>query len=1062
MSLKNYLAIALLSMLSVVAMAQNKRITGKVTDQNGDPVVGAGVTQVGTTVGVVTDVDGSYTLSVPVGATINVEALGYDSTEFTVAANRDVYDVTINETALALDETVVVGYGTQKKASLTSAISNIRSEDLESTKQADVVASLQGKVPGLLIRQKSGDAGDFNTDLSLRGYGNPLVVIDGVIRTAPRRATPTNNTSYSNQGGQALAQLNPEDIESISVLKDASASIYGIGAENGVILVTTKQGTVGTPTIRYSNTLVYGVPTAIPEEVDIVSWLNYYNEMRANVGKTPKYSQELIQKFINGEEGYQDNKWYQTLLKDHTFQQTHSLSVSGGTQQTQYYLSGSFNQDKGLLNNDDLGYQKFTFQGNVTANITKDLKVVYQSSFNFSSRLGLANNANLNLYYKALDADRATPFTVVGDPTKWAYNDMVSGRNPVANVKGADGYDKTKMRSATNSIDFKYTAPFLKGLVLDLFGSYDRQTRNTSQLTLSFPLYDAYTGDFRTNNKDTNQYDEYWNSMSTVYGKFQVNYAIQLAKHNITAMMAAEATKGWTQNAQASRLYGDFYTHDILSQGDKATATNDGNRSETSKAGYLGRITYDYAGKYLVEVMARYDGSYVYAHGYRWGFFPSYSVGWRVSEEPFFKNLLPWMNNFKLRWSDGLTGGAQGTAYAYLVGYNATNSTYVFTPGSGMMGYSNSAAAETLISWRDVRMQDFGFDWEVNRGLIGGAVDWFWRKTSGIAAKSTNTTPDMYGLDLPQQNLNASQNVGIDLELSHRNKIKGVEYRVTATATYTRSRDTHIEAEKTAVYTSHENYYKNHTEGRWSNALGGAYYEWRGGQFGSWGEIFDYPVVYSSSKAMSDMLPGMYKIEDRDGNGIITSQDRYYSWKESNPPLQFGMMLFLNYKGFDMSATFSGAALFHKDMTLAGGTGYGYSGTLFKHFEDHYRLADGYTDPRDPQSVWISGYYPALAPANNHYDTSSISTYHYSQPYSWVDGKYLRLKSLELGYRLPSNLVKKIYLKSARIYLSGTNLLTFCDKLVKPWDPERNQSDWLGTYGSPLLKNYSFGVNITF
>ena len=861
-------------------------------------------------------------------------------------------------------------------------------------------------------------------------------------------------------------QGNPEDIESISVLKDAAASIYGIGAENGVILVTTKQGKIGAPSVKYSNLLAFGVPTALPEEVDILTWLDAANEMRANTGKNPKYTQEYIQKFKDGVEGYQDNRWYEALLKDYSFQHTHNLSVSGGNQQTQYYLSGSYNEDKGLLNNDELGYRRFTFTGSVTASITKNLKAIYRSSFNYSNRLGLAANANLNLFYKAMDADRSEPFTVVGDPTKWAYNSGIGGRNTYANVKGADGYDRTKMSSFNNSIEFKYSTPFLKGLELDGFVSYDTQTRRTSQLTLQFPLYDAFTGDYKTSNKDANQYDESFVFRSSLYGKFQVNYATKIQKHSISAMMAAEARKGWVQTASAGRKYGDFYTHDILDQGDASTATNSGNRTESATAGYLGRFTYDYAGKYLLEIMARYDGSYVYAHGHRWGFFPSYSVGWRISEEPFFKKALPFVNNLKFRWSDGLTGGAQGDPYAYLLGYAQTKTEYVFTPNSPLMGYSSDSVAETLISWRDVRMQDFGFDWEIEHGIIGGSVDWFWRKTSGIAATSSNTVPEMYGIDLPQQNLNATQNVGIDLELSHRNKIKGLEYRITGTLTFTRSRDTHIEAEKTAIYTSHEDYYRHHKEGRWNNALSGSYYEWNGkGQFADWNDILNYPVIYvnSAKKSMSsEMLPGMYKIEDRNGDGIITSADQYYSWKEGNPPLQYGLMIFVSYKGFDMSATFNGATLFHRDLALSGGTGYGYANTLFKQYDDHYRLAEGFTDPRDPMSQWVAGYYPALAPASNHYDYSSNATYRYTQPYSWVDGTYLRLKSLEIGYNLPKSLTSKVNVKHARVFVSGTNLLTFCNKIVKPWDPERNQGDYVGTLGTPLLKTYSFGVNINF
>ena len=1055
--------VGLLLALCLSAFAQGGGVKVTVSDDMG-PVVGADIMIKGTTTGAMTDLNGVATLPAKEGDVLVISFVGLKTQEVTVGKSASI-SVMLESDAEALDETIVVGYGTQKKASLTSSIANIRSEELEMTKQPDVIASLQGKVPGLMIRQKSGGAGDFDTDLSLRGYGSPMVVIDGVVRTAQRRSTYWNST-YSNEGAQALAQLNPEDIESISVLKDASASIYGIGAENGVILVTTKQGSTGAPSVKYSNLLAFGFPTALPAEVDVLTWMYAANEMRANTGKTPKYTQDYIQKFIDGVEGYTDNHWYEALLKDHSFQHTHNLSVNGGNQQTQYYLSGSFNEDNGLLNNDDLGFHRFTFTGSITSNITKNLKAIYRSSLNYSNRLGLAANANLNLFYKAMDADRTQPFTVVGDPSKWAYNSGIGGRNTYANVKGADGYDRTKMQSTTNSIEFKYSVPFVKGLDLDAFVSYESQSRRTAQLTLQFPLYDPYTGAYKTSNKDANQYDESWNSMSNLYGKFQVNYALKLQKHNITAMAAAEARKGWTESISGGRKYGDFYTHDILAQGDASTATNDGKRSETATAGYLGRITYDYAGKYLVEVMARYDGSYVYATGHRWGFFPSYSVGWRISEEPFFKAILPAVNNLKFRWSDGMTGGAQGTAYAYLLGYNQTGTNFVFTPNSPLMGYSSDSIAETLISWREVRMRDFGFDWEVKRGIIGGSVDWFWRDTRGIAAQSTNTVPDMYGISLPQQNLNASQNVGIDVELSHRNNIGGFNYRITATATYTRSRDTHIEAESTAIYTSHEEYYKNHTEGRWSNALGGAYYEWNGkGQFTNWSDILNYPVIYvtSKSKSMSsEMLPGMYKIDDRNGDGIITSADQYYSWKESNPPLQFGMMIFMSYKGFDLSATLNGATLVHKDLALSGGTGYGYANTLFTQYMDHYRLADSSADPRDPQSVWIAGYYPALAPCNNHYDYTSNATYRYQQPYSWVDGTYFRLKSLEIGYTLPKDFLGRIHLKSARVFMSGTNLITICNKIVKPWDPERNQGDYVGTLGQPLMKNYSLGMSINF
>ena len=298
-------------------------------------------------------------------------------------------------------------------------------------------------------------------------------------------------------------------------------------------------------------------------------------------------------------------------------------------------------------------------------------------------------------------------------------------------------------------------------------------------------------------------------------------------------------------------------------------------------------------------------------------------------------------------------------------------------------------------------------------------------------------------------------------------RFKDFNYRVTATATFARERDTYKESALTKIYTSSQQYYDENTIGRWDNALEGKYYEWNGkGQFSGWPEINDYPVLYNTSSSkkmnMAEMVPGMYKIDDYNGDGVITKQDRHYSWKEGNPPLQFGLMIFLEYKDFDLSATFNGAALTHKNMQMSGGMGYGWSKTLFVNHLDHYRLAEGYDDPRDPNSVWVAGYWPALAPASGAEDSSSNATYRFVQPYSWVDNSFFRLKSLELGYNLPKSLLKKIHLKRVRVHASGTNLLTICNPIVKVWDPETYQSSRRGASGAPLLKTYVIGTSISF
>lgn len=1059
-------------------LAQNTiTVKGKVIDQEKQPVIGAAVLQSGTTNGAATDIDGNFTLTVPTGADLEVSAIGYET--LLVKATSSQLTITLNEESTTLDETVVVGYGTTKKASLTSAITNIREEELTATKQSDVTASLQGKVPGLLIHQVSGGAGDFDTDLNIRGFdGEPMVVVDGVVRTTQRRGRGFNYGSYSNSSSAILSQLNPEDIESISVLKDASASIYGMGAGNGVILITTKKGSIAKPSVRYSNTLSFGLPSALPDEVSLPEYMRVRNEMLANSRAADGYfSDDEIAKAERGEIGYQGTNWHHTVMKKVSFQQNHTVSVSGGNNQTQYYLSTRFNQDKGILNGDKLGYKAFNFQGNLTTKITENLTAVYQSSFDFNHRVGIStSNSEMNFwYYVGYSQPDLGPYALDKDGNDIiGHYSTANGEhwNPLA-ILDIDtmGYSQTKMNSYNNSLDLKYDAPFLKGLVLDAFASFNVSQRQTNLLDKALPIYDYLTNEF-LENKGTSKYSESWNKNQQLYGKLQANYNHRWGQHNFTGMVAAETRLGWSSNLNGGREFGEFFTHDTVSSGTQDTQTASGSRSSTAQAGYLARFTYDYQGKYLAEVSGRLDGSYLYAPGHRWGFFPAYSLGWRVSEEKFVKEHLPWLNNLKLRWSDGQSSLTQGRAYAWQLGYTGSGQ-YVFNPGIPIGGYANNAAAETILSWQHVRLSDFGFDFEIKNGIIGGSVDWFWRNITGIGANSiySNSVPDFYGISLPSYNLNASQNVGIDLQLTHRHHIGKVNYRLTGTLTFTRSRQTKIVSAQTSIYGSHEAFYKSFMEGRWSNALSGTHYEWAGGQFTNWADINDYNV-YTGSNA-SDLLPGMYKIEDRDGNGVINDRDQYYTYGANadafgfgntgnNPPLQFGLMIFINWKNLDFNATFSGAAMDHKFISLSGPYGFGYFYKVFDTYLDRYHLADGYADPFDPNSQWVGGYWPALTTTSGGYTTWGNGTYRSVQPYNFINATYLRLKSVELGYNLPRNLISKIGLKGFRIYASGTNLLTFCNKLLKPYDPERNFG-WIGGGGgAPIMKTFALGVNINF
>ena len=1036
-------------------------VKGTVLDAEKQPVIGAAVLQAGTTNGAATDIDGNYTITVPAGATLEVSAIGYETLR--VVANSSTLNITLQEESTELEETVVVGYGTQKKASLTSAITNIQAEDITATKQSDLVSSLQGKVPGLQIRQNSGAVGWFDQDISLRGYGAPLVIIDGVARQSRSRqywGWVDNNTSSS----AALAELNPEDIESITVLKDASASIYGLGAQNGVILVTTKKGQIGKPSVSYSNTLTYGVPTALPKEVDIATYMEVYNEMTLNNRKNSSitYSADEIAHYRNGDEGYENFSWWDAIFKDHTFSQVHNVSIRGGNQQSQYYLSGNITNQDAIYRADTGDYNRYGFTGNFTTKITPALAVTFQSQINVTNQEMPPANTTQNAMYYALLTPRTIHATTRDNPEHYSSN-VAENRNAVAlMISDIAGSKKDKDIAVRNNLDVKYEAPFLKGLVLSASAAYDIVERKNSSLTKHFPLYNYYTDELAAYNPDKNQYSESWNTYLKYYGRLQANYNTTIAhNHHVNATLAAEATMNQLRSISASREYGDFYTHDIISQGTTDTQTNSGSRSSSATAGYVGRLNYDYKGKYLVELMARYDGTYLYAPGHRWGLFPSYSLGWRVSEEPFFKTILPQVNNFKLRWSDGLTGYSQGNPYDYLVGFSGNGST-VYDDGSAIGGYANHSPAQTIISWAKVRMMDFGFDFEAWRGIIGGSVEWFWRNTSGIAAASTAVVPDFYGQSLPQENLNKSQNVGIDMSLYHRNHINDFNYRVMFTATFSRSRTTYnATALPKEQYASSSAYYANNGVGRWSNAHSASLYHWMNGnpQFTSWEDIYGSNVYYGN---MKEMLPGMYKIEDRNNDGVINSADMYYTWSETNPPLQFGLVISGSWKGFDFNMTWNAATLVSKSVSLSGGMGYGFFTTFYENYMNRYHTATAGADPFDPNTEWVSGYWPALAIATSAYDTSSNVTYRVNQPYNYVDGTYLRLKSLEMGYTFQADLLRRLSIRSLRVYVNGTNLLTFCNKLLKPYDPERNQNSYLGVAGTPLMKNFSAGVSINF
>ena len=1052
-------------------LAQNITVTGTVTDAMKEPIIGASILQQGTTNGTATDIDGNFTLSVPADALLEISSIGFETRVLKATAKMDVILVEDSE---MLNETVVVGYGVQKRESLTGAITQIRSEDIAATKTADGVAALQGKIPGLLITQNSGKPGAFASEINLRGFGTPMVVVDGVVRSTTRtRKSTTYNTnpnaleSYTDLS--VLQELNPDDIESISVLKDASATIYGLGAQNGVILITTKKGQVRKPSVNFSANVSLASPV-VPRDVESwTSFMKWENAMSDVAKMSHRFSDETIAAYERGDAGLVYTDWYNEVYRKFAVNQQYNVSLTGGTETINYYFGANYADDNPILKGDSYGYKRYGFNGNISVKLSPALTMRYTTSVRQSNNQGMGDfDMDWNIFYYIYQSNPMVGVHTKDNPNH--YSDVEEHTNPVALLDtDASGFTKTDRKDFSNTVDFTYDAPFLKGLQFQATGAYDFGRSKQRTLVKKMKLYN-YETDISEQGMETRQetqYAEMWNDNARVYGRLQALYNHQFGAHNVSAMLGGELTSITNAMIGASRYYGVdgdhyLYTHDVINQALASRDDNQGTRSSSRTAGYIGRLNYNYAGKYLVELMGRYDGNYMFQRGKRWSLFPSYSLGWRISEEKFFKSLFPAVNNLKIRWSDGFTGAPQGSAYAYINGYTASGS-WVFADGGTTTGYANSQVANTILTWAKVRMMDLGVDWEVWQGKFGGTFDWFKRQMLGTAAVRNASLPDFYAVSLPSENLNRSENVGMELSLYHRNSIGNFSYRVQATATFSRSRPTYIESENTRVYKSSMDYWKNATLNRWNGYMGGNTYHWTGNRFTSVDDANASEVLYTtdgSKEGNRGLIVGQYELVDRNGNGYIDGEDVFYTWGSGNPPLQFGLNFSGSYKNFDFALLFNGATMKYKSYGLSAYAGFGKLNYLPSHYTDSYHVANYGADPWDPETQWVAGYWPALVRVAQVGSYNSPS-YGNNQPYNYVNASFLRLKTIELGYRVSPNFLRKVGVKSARIFFNGGNLLTICNPLLKYVDPESNDSGRAGGEFQ-INKTYSFGFNLNF
>ena len=1022
---------------------QAATVKGSVVDATGEPVIGASILVQGTTNGVITDIDGNFILTnVGSDATLIISYVGYKTQNIKVAG-RNSFKIVLVEDAEILDEVVVVGYGVQKKESLTGAIAAIGADEIATTKTENLISNIQGKMPGLLIRQKTGEPGTFDNMVSIRGYGDPLVVIDGITR----------------EGTEELAQLNSEDIESISILKDASAAIYGMNAANGVIIVTTKKGVAEKTRVSYSALFGMKNATGMEETVDAYTYRMLANERARNDQAAPEYTDDILELYRTGAKGYTDNNWIDMFMNKLAFQQSHTVSVRGGTDKVKYYVSFGYNGDNGLLKSGIQYYHRYNLRSNLTAELTKGLKL----NVNLSGRWDETQRPREDFMwtFKTLMVnDRGIGTHTIDNPNHLSAIGP-ENKNPFALVDpDIDGYRKNRGLTYSADVELNWQVPFVKGMSLSLLGSFDGNNRNNSSLNRSYPLYDYYTDAPAGTGGST---DAYFNTMriyQKIYGRVQAQYMRSFNQHNLNVTAVAELSSTRRDELSGSRQYSELFTNDILNQASPGTATNSGYRSFGRLAAYLMRANYDYAGKYLLEVVGRYDGSYRYAPSKRWTFFPSVSAGWRLSEESFIKDNLPFITNLKIRGSFGQSGYDAGDPFQYVSAYNSASNGYVFDGTSQIMGMVAPGVVTDRLSWVTSSISNVGLDFDLWNGKLSGTIEWFNRKNEGILADRAQSAPDTFGASFPKENLNSNRNRGFEIELGHRGQIgKDFSYSVSANFTYARERSLHVEH---AEYTSSMDRWLNGKENRNSNVMWLYKYD---GQYTSLEQYETAPLI-GGNLGNSKMLPGSYRLLDLNGDGRINSSDRVPEfWATgANPPIQYGLTLAASYKNFDLNMLFQGASGY--SIGYANDDVWGYGGKtnksyLIAKYVDRWHPANITDDPYNPATQWVAGYYPALR--HNFSNTSDNgSRWNYGISVWLPQATYLRLKSMEIGYNLPKSFMKRIGLNSARIFVNGSNLLTFCNKALKDADPEREERDWGANLAYPLMRTYNFGLNINF
>lgn len=997
--------------LMKVQQQTHKNIRGIVRDQNGEPVIGATISLKGTKLKVITDIDGKFSLTIPNDGALEISYIGFITKELNTKG-KGFFEVRMSEDVTSLSDVVVIGYGTQKKATLTGAVSAISGDRLLERKVASLSNALQGTMPGVTIQQTSGQPGADGASIRIRGLGsinsdmNPLVLVNGIEMD--------------------INQVDPNSIESVSVLKDAaSASIYGSRASNGVILITTKRGQQGKVALTYSGYLTVQTPTNMPNPVPAWQYLQSELDAWDNAGITVSDAQRAQQlAMIEAQKNFKPNDWdrYDTDWKDATIGNTstmynNNVTLSGGSDKINFFGSLTNMQQDGLIANDN--YKRTNLTLNADAQVYPWMKVGVETALRFSSLLNPGAGSPKSIINQALYM-LPTLSAVRELDGNWGYGK--NGLNPTAMAEDS-GFKKHKTHESV--LGGTITLNPLSGW--EVLGQYSRRQVTTRSRDVVQPYTISLAGMVMGKYPNEDRVSEAWAESVRNYYKIQTSYERTFRKHYTKAMVGFQAEDNDYSDFSTGRKYfnlGKWY----LSNGDSSTATNDGGASSWSMMSWFGRLNYNFDEKYLLEIDGRYDGSSRFTKGKRWGFFPAVSAGWVISSEPFMEWSRKFVDMLKLRVSYGTLGNQNIGNYPYAAVVNTGYSYYLGDDKEISNGVAQTELSNPNIGWEKSSQFNVGVDLSLFNGALTFTGEYYYKKIYDMLMKFA--LPYYAGMGPAFTNAGDMRNSGWELALTYRGRVKDFEYGATLTLNDNRNKITNLNGLNSPDKSLMEDYPLN---GIWGYLTDGYYKDW--------------DDVANSPKLGNAARPGYVKyvkVNTAEGTDpmIIDSNDQIYLG-DPFPHYEYGLNMFAKWKGFDLTVFFQGVGERKIFMSGVGLKPFANGANLFTH------QLDSWTEDHQDAA------YPILVPEANAGDN-------YVKSDKWVrSGAYCRLKNIVLGYTLPKNLIYKIGIKGARVYFSAQNLFTI-DNFYDGYDPEVSYSGSVGGEFYPIMQTFTFGLDVKF